>query len=381
MLTDSDLRKAEGRIQVAKDRLLGKYPFHAALLDRILTTADASRPTMAVTVRDEEIVLLYGPAFVLKISLAEIVGVLLHELGHVIFGHLTMSSKEFPDKLALTVAQEVTVNEFVKEPLPPTPVTLDQFPQLPPGESTRQRYKRLENKIAGVVIVTLDDHSLWAEIGDAQHIIPGAIEEAVLEAGPGTVPTELHEPIETATGKSPGDLREQIARGKGTLDWRQMLRRYVGSILEIRPTYNRPPRRFPELVGILPAQARRAGKPRVMAVIDTSGSISSEILSRIDGELRRLARHHSVLVVQCDAAVHSVEEYRGTLKAVHGRGGTDLRPPFARAFLRKHRPDLVIYFTDGDGPAPTVRPAMPVIWCLTLHGRDPAGWGRVVRMR
>jgi predicted metal-dependent peptidase len=116
-------------------------------------------------------------------------------------------------------------------------------------------------------------------------------------------------------------------------------------------------------------------------VIDTSGSISSEILSRIDGELRRLARNHSVLVVQCDAAVHSVEEYRGSLTVVEGRGGTDLRPPFARAFLRKHRPDLVVYFTDGHGPAPTAKPAVSVIWCLAANGRDPAGWGRIVRMR
>jgi predicted metal-dependent peptidase len=52
----------------------------------------------------------------------------------------------------------------------------------------------------------------------------------------------------------------------------------------------------------------------------------------------------------------------------------------ARAFLRKHRADLVIYFTDGDGPVPRTPPPLPLIWCLTPDGEAPAEWGKIVRM-
>ncbi|MDA1043715.1 MAG: VWA-like domain-containing protein [Verrucomicrobia bacterium] len=65
---------------------------------------------------------------------------------------------------------------------------------------------------------------------------------------------------------------------------------------------------------------------------------------------------------------------------MHGRGGTDLRPPFESAFLGKHRPDWVVYFTDGHGKAPDAPPKVPVIWCLTLSGKMPCAWGREVRL-
>jgi predicted metal-dependent peptidase len=132
------------------------------------------------------------------------------------------------------------------------------------------------------------------------------------------------------------------------LDWRILLRRYAGQVLEIRPVYNRPSRRFPELVGILPGKARQALRPKVLAAIDTSGSITPELLTLIDGELGCLAKHHEVTVVECDARIHAVYPYR-KLDRVHGRGGTDLRPPLEKSFLGQHKPDLVVYFTDGYG--------------------------------
>ena len=63
-----------------------------------------------------------------------------------------------------------------------------------------------------------------------------------------------------------------------------------------------------------------------------------------------------------------------------GGGGTNFQPPLERVFLRKHAVDLVIYFTDGWGPAPENRPYLPVIWTLTPGGTPPASWGEVLEM-
>jgi predicted metal-dependent peptidase len=117
-----------------------------------------------------------------------------------------------------------------------------------------------------------------------------------------------------------------------------------------------------------------------MAVIDTSGSMSAELLSAVGGELGRLARFYQVLVVECDFAVRRAYRYR-PLQAAVGRGGTDLRPPLERTFLREHRPDLVLYFTDGIGPAPERPPAIPVVWCILPGGVRPARWGRQIQLR
>ena len=124
------------------------------------------------------------------------------------------------------------------------------------------------------------------------------------------------------------------------------------------------------------------GEVSVVAVVDTSGSMSDPVLEAVAGELRHLGRHHPVHVVECDCVVHRTYRFRGRLAEVEGRGGTDFRPPLERSFLQRLRPKpaVVIVFTDGCGPAPVKSPAVPVIWCLTPDGQPPVVWGRVVEM-
>jgi predicted metal-dependent peptidase len=397
-MTDAKTLAAEGRIKLALERVAVKYPFHAALISRFRVTARASVGTTAVTVgTGDELLLLHNPDFVLAISVAELVGLLLHETHHVLFGHLTMRAADYSDRRALTVAQEVTANEFICEPLPgDDPVTLAQFPMLPARESTAERYRRLSRlrKQQPHVIVTVDNHEVWA--GDAmgadamageqvEAVVAQAVEDALADpAVAGVVPAELQEVVRSLIGRNPGaDVQELSARDKGHLNWRRLLRRYVGQALEVRPVYHTPPRRFPDLVGILPGRRRQAGQVVVLAVIDTSGSVGPTELEAIGAELARISRTHLVRVVECDCQIQRV--YRFTramhLRDVHGRGGTDFRPALEATFLRRIRAELVVYFTDGAGPAPERPPHVPVIWCLVDGGQSPAAWGRVVCMR
>ena len=191
--------------------------------------------------------------------------------------------------------------------------------------------------------------------------------------GADKVPENLRSAIPSILpGDSPGSEEYELQHdGRGQLDWRQLLRRYVGQVVEVRPTYSRPSRRFPDWVGVIPGRRRQSDRPKIMAVIDTSGSITPKLLELIDGELARLGRDYVVTVVECDTQIHTVYEYK-PLTSVTGRGGTDLRPPFAKDFLRKHHPDIVVYFTDGYGPAPERSPAVPVVWCLVPDGDAPS---------
>jgi predicted metal-dependent peptidase len=208
------------------------------------------------------------------------------------------------------------------------------------------------------------------------------VQQSVLEVGVENVPEMLKE---ICKGLGPGTIPSEAKRElqgdrQGQLDWRRFLRRYVGQSLEVRPVFNRPPRRFPDLVGIVPGRRHLADRPMVMAVIDTSGSITPDLLELINAELAHLAKAYDVTVVECDCAVHRVYTYSKPLQFAQGGGGTDFRPPLERTFLRKHSPDLIIYFTDGEGPAPERSPRVRVIWCLTPQGRQPAEWGRAIWM-
>ena len=92
-----------------------------------------------------------------------------------------------------------------------------------------------------------------------------------------------------------------------------------------------------------------------------------------------MAKRYEVVVVECDNTVRAVYPFR-PITSVQGRGGTDLRPPLKSEFLRKQRADLVVYFTDGCGPAPKQAPHIPVVWCLTPEGTKPTPWGEEIRL-
>jgi predicted metal-dependent peptidase len=117
-----------------------------------------------------------------------------------------------------------------------------------------------------------------------------------------------------------------------------------------------------------------------MVVIDTSASMTDDLLELIDAELAKLARGHDVTIVECDYSIQRVYEYRHRLKTLAGRGGTNFRPPLEKQFLRKHHPDLIVFFTDGEGPAPAKPPRVPLIWCVTPRGRAPVDWGKKIQM-
>ena len=178
---------------------------------------------------------------------------------------------------------------------------------------------------------------------------------------------------------SGGALQALISTHHRSGDWHGVLRHIVPHGLSLEASFTRPPRRTPHLVGVVPARVFRESERRVLAVIDTSGSIDDETLAEIGGEVAALARKVSVVVVECDSEIRRDYIYRGELQSVLGRGGTDLRPPFEQKFLAKWSADALLYFTDGQGPAPTVRPRIRTWWCLTRKGRAPAAWGNVLR--
>lgn len=414
---------AVGMFEIAQKRMLGTYPFHTHLLARWQIEPTRAIPTMGVTVCGSATRLLYNPDFVVSCSFDELAGVVHHEINHLLFEHLFMEPKDFPDEEALVIAQETSANEWIPESLPGVPILLAQFPGLPANEDAATRYRRLARDAqrghdrgwksaqtgrksvstvpnfpvparnpaqdGRVSRMPLDDHSVWDQARASGPIGRMGIRVLVREAGQILTADDwkkinpvLRSRIQQLAGADfPGSGCEVLdGRRDGRRDWRRVLRRYVRLATEERPAFKRPPRRFPDLVGILPGWRRHSGPPSVMVIIDTSASMGTEVLEAVAGELVRLAAAHRLVVVECDTAVRAVYPFRGNIKKVYGRGGTDLRPPFDQTLLTKVRPDVIICFTDGCGPAPDRPPRVPVIWCLSPGGHKPAAWGREITL-
>lgn len=421
-------RTAAGLLEIAQKRMVEQYPFHAGFIAAWLPQATTTIDTIGVTVRNGTILLLFNPAFILSCSIPQLRGVLLHEVHHLLFGHVFIDPAQFSNAHALVIAEEVTANEWIREPLPEGGIFLAQFPQLPPNEDTYTRYQRLAIDTTGTSVgarlhkkppavnqkrqglvpnssalglkttpdeqknkhsQTLDDHSIWEEARQSSPLARMAVQVLVREVAQSltaaqrqrVVPAIQQQIEKVCQGNASGALFSPVANElTGQLNWRQLLRRYVRDAVEVRPVFNRPSRRFPALVGIVPGSQRQPQRATVMAVIDTSGSLPDALLESISAELHRMAAHHRVTVVECDSAVHKMYQYQDRIQGFTGRGGTDLRPPFHKALLAKIQPDVIVYFTDGHGEAPGYPPPFPVIWAITPDGQKPAPWGRTLRL-
>ncbi len=125
--------------------------------------------------------------------------------------------------------------------------------------------------------------------------------------------------------------------------------------------------------------------PRVSVAIDTSGSISEDILSDFFAEVHGIWRQGGdVDILECDAAVNRVYPYRGRLPStLSGGGGTAFDPVFEWLRSKRHlQYDACIYLTDGYGPAPEVRPRCRTMWVITPTGTDEKfPFGRQVKMQ
>lgn len=463
---------AMGRIKLARamSLLLRSHPFHGHVAAGWRARPEPSAGTMGVYWACGGVQLVWAPEFVHRISDAELAGVLLHEVHHVVLRHPFLFPEQANpppdfDAYAAIVAEEVTVNEFVTLPLPGNPMRLADFtkecPSLVPLESTRERYRKLydpararrhheeREKFKQTLEEQLKDllahlqggatgpnpgpnpgqhpgqlpdtHVGWGtfQSGGAAAALAVSVATAQAIARHGhTLSPELQKLIQAAhsvlggaPGSTPGGMLETLAgTAQAKLAWQTILRRLLAVDHDRQPTYLRPPRRFPDLVGVLPGSRRVPTKLKILAAIDTSASMSAALLDEIAAELRVMSKSYDVAVVEFDAAIqrryrvgpsHASASGDDPLTEMQGRGGTDFRPVFERETLKwaADGGELsgAVVFTDGYGPAPELPPREPVIWVLMggpesglgggtgvipgLGVHRPAQWGTVVYAR
>jgi len=392
---------------VTGPEFLPAYPYYAAVLARMQAVDDPGIPVMAVSLHGKRVWLHVNTTYFARpANVGFVKGVLLHEVHHVVLGHLTdpgYLAAEHPDLMEL--AMEVSANEYIREPLPGDPPVWTKFKQfgLAAGQSTMERYELLVKMRRGGASVPvpcrwLDSH-LARGVGRCR--VPGAkpdpsqyirVKRLVSDAV-GRVRRDRvrggHGPGGSLAGRDPGNFIEELDEEPANvpaprMDWKTALRLFATPRRRAFTTYARPNRRFPHRVGEIPGRTRRpdvAEPKRLLVVVDTSGSMSTDELNEIAGELRRLGRLARFTVAECDTVVHRVYPFAGSFAEAAGRGGTDLRPVFEPEFLAEHRPDGVVYFTDGEGPYHADPPGVPTLWVLTKDWPFRCPWGQKASLR
>jgi len=193
--------------------------------------------------------------------------------------------------------------------------------------------------------------------------------------------------VAKAVGKLPAFIESELGE---LLDpavaWEQELAEFLTEVSQNDYTFARPNRRFVYQDLYLPAAYSQDSMGKLVAVFDTSGSVSTEEMQRFASELVGAVEGVlplSLAIIYCDSAVQHVDYFdaptvdgvKASIKR-HGCGGTNMVT--ALDYIDDELDDVkaAIVFTDGYTPFGHER-EYPVLWAITSQGVQ-ADMGRTV---
>ncbi|SLN52112.1 hypothetical protein ROJ8625_02618 [Roseivivax jejudonensis] len=382
---------------------LGEVDPGLATLALWCTHRDDPGPT-----RTEGETIRYGPGFDTR-PVAEQVGIAAHHVLHVALRHGPRADAMADrigsafDPALYALAADAIVNDTLTSAghtLPRPRVSLvELLDEI--GEATGTPAAALAEWDADRLALRLHhDAGTMRRAGDY-----GAARAFVSDLAPGQGGT-AHQDAETWAGHLERAL--SVGRGAGSgigavlgrladsapprIAWERRLRRLLArALIEApRPTWRRPSGRWAaadalargegrEGPPVAPGRQRMTEAPRVVAAIDTSSSVDTQMLGLFAAELRGVARRSGAetWVLGFDDDVHFEEKLApgaaGLPDLVEMRtgGGTDFGPLMARC--RTLGPSVVVVMTDLDAPLGPP-PRFPVVW-VTPRGAPEAPFG------
>lgn len=179
---------------------------------------------------------------------------------------------------------------------------------------------------------------------------------------------------------------------KPKINWRRELataiRHAVADIAgAVDYSYRKPSRRQGQIGNgkvVLPSLRRPI--PSVAVVVDTSGSMSDQMLSQalaeVSGILKGMGHREGVHVIACDAQVHTCRKVFSPRQIqLAGGGGTDMGEGIHAAMKLRPQPQVVVVITDGFTPYPETPPkGTRVIIALTDAQGDSPPWAKTVKV-
>jgi len=171
--------------------------------------------------------------------------------------------------------------------------------------------------------------------------------------------------LATASGNVPAAIKRALTKLKTpVIDWKSELSKYIDQAIS-KSKYTLPSRRF------LGAGLAQYGYKKykedfesVVVAIDTSGSITREMIEQFLGEVMNITQSYTpkkTVILYCDTQVYEPDILEPgdspDFNKIAGGGGTYFWPPFKwveRNLLEDgEKPTVFIYFTDGEANFPS----------------------------
>ena len=361
--------KTEFDLKLHLHRLLSDEPFFSAISRRVNKSPSRGLPTAGVTVDKDtlQFKMLYNPDFFQDMEENKIKGVLMHEFYHLIFKHVTSRKPENVPHLVWNIAGDLAINSMIGADNLPEGCCIPggkQFEDYPLGKTAEfylekmkddeqfgdgnGGFKDLEGQ-SGSDFGNFDDHGGWGDLTDDER-------QMVEERAKDIMEKAAKEANNSGRGwgsVSSGIKREIMERLKTRVDWKKVLRAFIGAAqrADKSNTMRRINRRFPYIHA-----GRKVNRVANIAIsIDQSGSVSDSELNAFFNELNKLSELATFTVIPFDTKVAEDKVY--TWKKGEKRkwervmyGGTCFNAP--TDYVNKGNYDGHIVLTDLQAPKP-----------------------------
>jgi predicted metal-dependent peptidase len=351
--------EAKNLIESSVSHLVTMSPIYGTVFLFLNKVERQDIKTMAVgPYRGTDLALFYNPEFTKSLTAQQRRAVLKHEALHILLHHISRARFYAYNNKKYNIAADMAINCHI-EGLPGNaffPKTLG----FPDHESSDWYYEKLPSDDSAEGKGELvDSHDGWSE-GDSDII--GEKIRAIAERA-------IKEQEKKGWGDIAGGLVQKIlAANKPIVNWKKEVKYFINQIILLgrRTTRMRPNRRW----GYSNPGSKKDYTSSILVAIDTSGSVSDELLKYFLTELNGMISHVRVDLIMFDTQVYGTpepfEKKRKEIKIV-GRGGTCFEPPIALADELQY--DGLVMFTDGYAPFPS-KPKTRLLWCV--HENDAA---------
>lgn len=369
-----------GQNNIEKERLylLKRHNFYGNLMYKVDLSWGDDIKTAAVWVKGK-ICMRISPKFWGGLTETQRIGVLMHEMDHLIMGHLQRGETDVSREQHSNnnVAMDLAINEYNSYLDGMSAMRVEEFNEKYKVNMERFReyeyYKKwIDEKIApehGEVGEPMDDHDKWSSGDDpgdeeiGREILRQALEESAKQSG--DIPNHVEEALRKF--------------GESKISWKSVLKKFIARAASSnnKATRSRRNRRF----GLDQPGKREVPVLNIACAVDTSASVSMGDLAVFMTEMEKIAQNFKVTIIESDCEVHKVYTLRKgqQIENFTGRGGTSYAP--AQKKVLELKSDVLLYFTDGDPAEVLDKFKVPMLWCLCGGVKKaPAPYGKVLNV-
>lgn len=360
-------------MEKARAYLIEHEEFYANLLYRMRIEWSERIPTAGISLRDQ-LHMIVNPKFWAGLSLKRKIGLLKHEMDHIVHGHILRGEVMGIDPKHMNLAADLAINEhnqyFKGWEMGLYVDKINEKENMKMEKHREMEYyakQLVDNNI--VQYETIDSHEEWdaSDLSEEQkqEVMRQTLESAKQATSSGNVPQQV---LETLNGF-----------GTPKVPWKKVLRQFVqrAQSVKYKNTRNRRNRR----TGLKDPGKRQEHKLNIACCVDTSGSVSLEELNTFSVELQSLLRQGvSLTIIEYDWDVQRAYPLKKNHKwDFKGRGGTN------HGEALKHEEcssaDCVFVFTDGDAAPVPETYHKPVLWVISgKTDVKPAKFGKVMKI-